>query len=159
MWNCQISSVLYPGEHYCILSGIPQHPIMLLSVRGKKKKSNTMMCRCFLWVYFHLVWGWPGWFLNSNKTVTHSIPAFPIGQKYILFIIPARLKCPGRDFLGGPVAKTPNFQCRGPGFSLLSGNWIPHAARKSSRAATKDPTWGNKDWKSHMPQLRPSTVK
>lgn len=30
--------------------------------------------------------------LNPNKT--HSHPAFSIGQKYILFIVPDRLKCP-----------------------------------------------------------------
>lgn len=32
--------------------------------------------------------------LNPNKTGTHSHPAFSIGQKYILFIVPDRLKCP-----------------------------------------------------------------
>ena len=26
------------------------------------------------------------------------------------------------DFLGGPLAKTPHFQCRGPGFDPWSGN-------------------------------------
>ena len=34
------------------------------------------------------------------------------------------------DFPGGPVAKTPRSQCRGPGFDAWSGNWIPHAATK-----------------------------
>ena len=37
----------------------------------------------------------------------------------------------GRDFPGGPVAKTPCSQCRGPRFDPWSGNKIPHAAAKS----------------------------
>ena len=32
------------------------------------------------------------------------------------------LKTPVRDFPGGPVAKTPRSQCRGPGFDPWSGN-------------------------------------
>ena len=32
-----------------------------------------------------------------------------------------------RDFSGGPVIKTPCFQCRGPGFDPWSGKYIPHA--------------------------------
>ena len=32
------------------------------------------------------------------------------------------LKKENRDFLGGPVAKTPHSQCRGRGFDLWSGN-------------------------------------
>lgn len=32
--------------------------------------------------------------LNPNNTGTHSHPAFSIGQKYILFVVPHRLKCP-----------------------------------------------------------------
>ena len=35
------------------------------------------------------------------------------------------------DFPGGPVAKTPHFQCRGLGFNSWSGNWIPQAATKT----------------------------
>ena len=37
------------------------------------------------------------------------------------------------DFPGGPVAKVPSSQCRGPRFNPWSGNYIPHAT-------TKDPT-------------------
>ena len=33
-------------------------------------------------------------------------------------------------FPGGPVAKTPHSQCRWPGVSPWSGNYIPHAATK-----------------------------
>ena len=40
-------------------------------------------------------------------------------------------------FPGGPVPKTPCFQCRGPGFDPWSGNWIPHAATKGPHATTK----------------------
>ena len=32
------------------------------------------------------------------------------------------------------MAKTPCFQCRGPGFDLWSGNWIPHAAAKTQHS-------------------------
>ena len=42
-----------------------------------------------------------------------------------------------RDFPGGPVVKTPCFQCRAPGFDPWSGNYIPHAITKSPRAAAK----------------------
>ena len=42
-----------------------------------------------------------------------------------------------RDFLGGPVAKTPPSQCRGPGFDPWSGNEIAHAAMKILHAAAK----------------------
>ena len=60
-----------------------------------------------------------------------------------------------RDIPGGPVAKTPCFRGRGPGFDPWSGNKIPHAARK-----IKDPVRHNKDlaqpkrkkikhWQSH----------
>ena len=39
---------------------------------------------------------------------------------------------------GGPVAKTPSPQCRGPRFEPWSGNLIPQAATMSLHAATKD---------------------
>ena len=43
-----------------------------------------------------------------------------------------------RDLPGGPVAKSPGSQCRGPGFDPWSGNWIPYATAESSQVATKD---------------------
>ena len=43
------------------------------------------------------------------------------------------------DFPGGPVAKTPCSQFRGPRFKPSSGNEIPHAATKNSHDAIKDP--------------------
>ena len=43
------------------------------------------------------------------------------------------------DFPGGPVSKALCSQCRGPGFNPWSGNYIPHAATKSSHATTKVP--------------------
>ena len=46
------------------------------------------------------------------------------------------------DFPGGPVARTPCSQCRGPGLDPWSGNYIPHTA-------TKDPTCGNGDPACH----------
>ena len=48
-----------------------------------------------------------------------------------------------RDFPGGPMAKTPCSQCRGPGFSPWLGNQIPQAATKTSHAANEDPVGGN----------------
>lgn len=39
----------------------------------------------------------------------------------------------GKDFPGGPVAKTLRSQCRGPGFNPWSGGYIPHVT-------TKDPS-------------------
>ena len=44
-----------------------------------------------------------------------------------------------QDFPGGPVAKTPCSQCRGPRFNPWSGNYIPQAEAKISSATTK--TW------------------
>ena len=51
------------------------------------------------------------------------------------------------DFPGGPVVKTPCFQCRGHMFNLWSGK-IPHAAwcsqkkkKKSSLFSTSSPTF------------------
>ena len=41
------------------------------------------------------------------------------------------VSCDG-DFPGGPVAKTPHSQCRGPGFDPWSGIQIPHATTKDS---------------------------
>ena len=38
-----------------------------------------------------------------------------------------------KDFPGGPVAKTPCSQCRGPGFEPCSGNEIPHTATKDHK--------------------------
>ena len=58
------------------------------------------------------------------------------------------LKTGFRDFSGGPVAKTPRSQCRGPGYNPWLGNYIPHAAAKSFCASTKDPvcwSWGKPD--------------
>ena len=43
-----------------------------------------------------------------------------------------------RDFLGGPVAKTPCSQCRGPRFDPWPGNLNPHVATKCSYAITND---------------------
>lgn len=43
----------------------------------------------------------------------------------------------GGYFPGGLAAKTLSFQCRVPGFNLLSGNYIPHAETKEFNAATR----------------------
>ena len=74
------------------------------------------------------------------------------------------------DSPGGPVAKIPCYQCRGPRFDLWSRNKIPHATTSSLHATTKKkkkkqtkpcmlqlkiPTCHNKDWRSCLPQLRP----
>lgn len=42
-----------------------------------------------------------------------------------------------KDFPGGLAAKTLSFQCRMPGFNLLSGNYVPHAETKEFNAATR----------------------
>ena len=53
------------------------------------------------------------------------------------------------DFPAGPVAKTPHSQCKGPGFDPWTGNWIPHAATKSSPTTTK---------RSHLPQTKQKVI-
>ena len=57
-----------------------------------------------------------------------------------------------RGFPGGPVAKTPCSQCRGPEFDPWSGNEVPHDA-------TKDPACPKEDWSSCMVKLRPAQPK
>ena len=44
--------------------------------------------------------------------------------------------CSLGNFPGGPMAKTPHSQCRGPGFDPWSGNQVPHAKTKSSHTTT-----------------------
>ena len=53
-----------------------------------------------------------------------------------------------RDFSGGPVAKTPCFQCKGLRFDPWSKNLV---------SKWLDPTCCNQ--RSHVPQLRPGTAK
>jgi len=48
-----------------------------------------------------------------------------------------------KDFPGGPMAKTPHSQYRGPRCDPWLGNWILHAATKSSHAAAKNPACCN----------------
>lgn len=82
MQSCQISSGLYSGERDCILSDIPQYPIMFPSVKTDMHTSCFQVC-------FHLFW----WlFLNLNNTVLHHISAFPTGLKNNLLTKPERLK-------------------------------------------------------------------
>ena len=52
-------------------------------------------------------------------------------------------KMQAQDVPGGPVAKILSSQCRGPEFNPWSGNQIPQATTKSSRATTKDPVCHN----------------
>ena len=47
------------------------------------------------------------------------------------------------DVSGGPVAETPRFPCKGPGFNPSSGNQIPYTTTE----------------RSHVLQLRPSAAK
>ena len=57
-------------------------------------------------------------------------------------------------FSGGPVAKTPHYQCKGPRFEPLSGNSIPHAATKTwhsqinkcFKCISKEPSAGRSWW-------------
>ena len=42
-----------------------------------------------------------------------------------------------RDFPGGPVAKTPGSQCKGPEFNPWSGNQVLHAAPNTGRGKLK----------------------
>ena len=54
-----------------------------------------------------------------------------------------------RDFLGGPVVKTPWCQCRGPGFDPGQGTGSHMQQRRSHMP----------QWRSCMLQLRPGTAK
>ena len=49
-----------------------------------------------------------------------------------------------RDFPGGPVAKAPGAQCRGPRFNPWSGNKILSAATKDPKGHNQDPVQPNK---------------
>ena len=50
-----------------------------------------------------------------------------------------------QGFPGGPVAKIPHSQCKGPGSHPWSGNEMPCTTAKSLRVATKDPSCHNKN--------------
>ena len=53
------------------------------------------------------------------------------------------------DFPARPVTKTPHSQCREPGFSPWSGNWISHITTKVSHAtATTTIKWSHSAMKS-----------
>ena len=47
----------------------------------------------------------------------------------MLLNVSTPLKYKAWDFLGSPVARTLQSQCRGPGLNSWSGNWIQHALR------------------------------
>ena len=79
---------------------------------------------------------YPEYLKNSNK---------PMGRRPT-----AQLKNSKRDFPGGPLAKTPCSQCRGPRLDPWPG--ILYAAAKSLLATTKD-------WRSLVPQPKPGTAK
>ena len=69
---------------------------------------------------------------------------FPIGI-LVISVIKSLL----RDFPRGSVAKTPFFQCRGPGFDpcrIL--DWIPRATTKSVHAAMK--SWHSQVFKKDV---------
>ena len=86
------------------MSVIRKNTIMLARMRGK---------------------GSPGTLL-----VRMSMGAPSVGNKTQ---VSQKLQTKSRDFAGGAGVKTPSSQCRGPGFSHWSGNYIPHTS-------TKDPT-------------------
>jgi hypothetical protein len=79
----------------------------------------------------HRLWatGPPGNSLEILIKFDKSYSGFPGGASV------KELTC--WDFPGGPGAKTPCSQCRGPGFDFWSGNQIPHASTKGSHASTK----------------------
>ena len=69
----------------------------------------------------------------------------------------------GRNYAGGPVAKTSQPQRRRPRFHLPSGNWIPHATAKGlhTPTITRDPMLhkeGLKGSKEDSAQPRETTV-
>ena len=67
-----------------------------------------------------------------------------------------RMNC--YDFPGGPVAKTPHSQSRGPWFHLWSENQIPHAHMLQLRLGTaKTNIKGEKKRMNCLPTLTPSS--
>ena len=80
--------------------------------------------------YFHL-----HHFINSGSHLKY------VNGDYYSLLAGEEIK--PQDFPGGPAAKTPCSQCRGPRFNPWSGNYIPHASTKNSHARTKDPTCRN----------------
>ena len=66
---------------------------------------------------------------NSLKYSDQQINA---GYIWYNSIYIKNIKLPG-DFPGGPVGKTPHFQCRGHQFSPWCGNWIQNASRSSQK--------------------------
>ena len=65
-------------------------------------------------------------------------------------------------FPGGPVAKTPHSQCRRPQFDPWSGTRSPMlqlGARMPQLKIPRATPCHNRDWRSHVPQLRPGAAK
>ena len=66
----------------------------------------------------------------------HACPStFPI-QSFCKYHLPP-FQMTSWDFSGGPVAKTPSSQCRGPRLDPWSGNYIPQDTTKILCATTK----------------------
>ena len=82
------------------------------------------------------VWWWPTCWFADGHLVVSSLGGKREQTRFVLFLS----EHSSWDFPGGPVAKTPRSQCRGPGFDPWSGNKILHAASKSSHATTEDPS-------------------
>ena len=59
----------------------------------------------------------------ADSIVLHSPPSSNMSPVWGIFIC-SKLKY--QDFPGSPMVKTPNFHCRGLGFSSWWGNKIPH---------------------------------
>ena len=88
----------------------------------------------------HTSSGKPSLILQPDMALPPLSPFLPASVCCHQMFIPAAISVMSvRDFLGGPVAKTPCSQCRGPRFDPWSGNWIPCVTVERSRATTK--TW------------------
>ena len=82
------------------------------------------------------VWKWPTCWFADSRLVVSSHGEKREQTRFVLFLS----EHSSWDFPGGPVAKTPCSQCRGPGFDPWSGNKIPHVLTpqlKILSAATK----------------------
>ena len=61
---------------------------------------------------------------SSRGKLTTVLPGFPpyFSPRPLLSTLAVKKWINKREFPGGPVARTPHFHCRGPGFDPWSGN-------------------------------------
>ena len=121
-WLCMKSSVWNPG----LSASCPQRSLSDFSDSSLRSlvKAVSIQAECH------------SSFLSLPTKLVYISTWLPVHQK-------GDFKTHCGDFLGGPVAKTPHSQCRGPRFNPWSGNWSHVSQRRSKILCASTETWRN----------------